>query len=252
MYGYFDYGRFLCPSYRKTYEANKPFPHIIIDNAIKTDKKAELILQGFPRYGFFKYNNHFEKKSAQDKVHKLHRNLRNLFSELNSSQFIEFLESLTGIKGLIPDPHFRGGGCHQIETGGKLAIHADFSWHPRLKLFRRVNLLLYLNKDWRPEWGGFLEFWEEKEGAHVWAIPPIFNRMVIFDSTDKSLHGHPYPLLCPPGITRKSIACYYYAAEPPEGYKDAHSTKFEFLPGETPTDELKEFQETRSKFRESK
>ena len=57
--------------------------------------------------------------------------------------------ALTGVGGLVPDPHLHGGGQHQIRPGGKLAIHADFNRHPKLNLDRRLNLLLYLNRGWR-------------------------------------------------------------------------------------------------------
>ena len=54
---------------------------------------------------------------------------------------LEFLETLTGIDGLVPDPYFAGGGLHQIVRGGFLKVHADFNWHPKLRLDRRLNML---------------------------------------------------------------------------------------------------------------
>jgi len=63
---------------------------------------------------------------------------------------------LTGIDALVPDPHFEGGGLHQIEPGGHLKVHADFNRHPRTGLARRLNALIYLNRDWKPEYGGAL------------------------------------------------------------------------------------------------
>jgi hypothetical protein len=65
-------------------------------------------------------------------------------------------------------------------------------------------------------------------------ILPIFNRMVIFSTTDFSYHGHPEPLTCPEGWTRKSLALYYYSNGRPaeEIAETAHSTIFQARPGE--------------------
>ena len=139
------------------------------------------------------------------------RNARWLLYQLNSSVFVNFLEELTGVGGLIPDPHFEGGGLHQIERGGFLKIHADFNRHPKLNLDRRLNLLLYLNEDWKDDYGGHLELWDREVARCVKRIAPVFNRCVVFTTTDFSFHGHPEPLACPPAVTRKSLALYYYS-----------------------------------------
>ena len=83
-----------------------------------------------------------------------------MLDQFNSETMVDFLEQLTGISGLIPDPHFWGGGLHQIERGGHLKVHSDFNWHEELLLDRRLNMIVYLNEDWDPEWGGGLELWD--------------------------------------------------------------------------------------------
>jgi hypothetical protein len=159
---------------------------------------------------------------------------RNFLYQLNSSTFITFLEELTGIEGIIPDPHFAGGGLHQIETGGYLKVHVDFNRHERLKLDRRLNLLIYLNKNWKEEYGGCLELWDRDMTRCEKKILPIFNRFVLFSTTDFSYHGHPEPLACPEGWTRKSLALYYYSnGRPAEEIAEVgHSTIFRERPGE--------------------
>jgi len=134
-----------------------------------------------------------------------------LLNQFNSSVFVDFLESLTGIEGLIPDPHYFGGGLHQIEPGGYLTVHADFNRHPRLQLDRRLNALLYLNQEWKEEWGGYLELWDATMSHAVVKVAPAFNRLVVFETTDFSFHGHPDPLQPPPGFHRRSLALYYYS-----------------------------------------
>lgn len=99
---------------------------------------------------------------------------------------------------------------HQILRGGFLDVHVDFNRHPETKLHRRLNLLLYVNKDWKPEYEGYLELWDMKAKRRVENIAPSFNRAVLFETSEVSFHGHPRPLNCPPEITRKSLAVYYF------------------------------------------
>jgi Rps23 Pro-64 3,4-dihydroxylase Tpa1-like proline 4-hydroxylase len=139
-----------------------------------------------------------------------------------------FLQELTGIEGLIPDPYFIGGGLHQIMPGGFLEVHADFNRHTKLKLDRRLNVLLYLNHDWKEEYGGHFELWNKDMSAMVHKILPLFNRMAMFSTTSTSFHGNPTPVACPPGGSRKSIAVYYYTnGRPEEERNEGHDTLFQ-------------------------
>ena len=154
--------------------------------------------------------------------------VRRFLDAMNGFEMLLFLERLTGIEGLIPDPYFGGGGLHQIEPGGFLKVHADFNVHPKLHLDRRLNMLIYLNKDWREEYGGHLELWDrDRTRTCRERILPVFNRTVVFSTTDTSFHGHPHPLTSPPGVTRKSVSLYYYTAGRPRGEEsEAHDTLF--------------------------
>jgi hypothetical protein len=192
-----------------------PYPHIVIDNFLP-DRLLEEILENFPKEklqgdkfydagyrGLNKRQIHPESCSSY---------MRNVFNFFNSSPILQFLEGLTTIEALIGDPHFDGGGFHEISTGGKLGIHADFRINEQLHLNRRLNMLIYLNKDWQDSYGGLLELWDKTGSRKVDGIAPIFNRCVIFNTDADSYHGHPDPLNTPPEITRKSIALYYYTA----------------------------------------
>jgi hypothetical protein len=150
-----------------------------------------------------------------------------LLYHLNSITFLSFLSEVTGIPNLLPDPCFDGGGLHQIVPGGKLAIHADFNKHRRYGLDRRLNLLLYLNKDWREEYGGHLELWNRDMSQCEARVLPVFNRVMVFTTTEFTYHGHPDPLRCPEGMTRKSLALYYFTnGRPSEEQSGEHSTVF--------------------------
>jgi len=155
---------------------------------------------------------------------------KNLFYALNSRPFLMFLEKMSGIEGLIPDPYFAGGGIHVVANGGHLDIHADFNHHTKLNLERRMNVLIYLNKDWKEEYGGSFEIWEDNMSEQVESFNPIFNRMVCFSTSSTSMHGNPTPVNHPEGTSRRSIALYYYTATWDDSRK-AHTTHFKPRPG---------------------
>ena len=227
----------VADRYRSSYQSARPFPHVVIDNFLPEDE-LDRVLDEFlsPKDGEWqhRYETAQEKKLAERRETRLGPFTRHfLAAKLNSSVFLEFLESLTGIQGLIPDPYYEGGGLHQIERGGFLKVHADFNWHEQLKLDRRLNLLVYLNRDWKEEYGGNLELWNRDVTKCEQKILPIFNRCVVFSTTDYSYHGHPEPLQCPEAMTRKSLALYYYSNGRPAGeISEAHTTLFQARPGE--------------------
>lgn len=217
------------------YATAAPFPHVVIDDFLPA-VPLRVIADKFPQATEIDWHrsvNPRQKKLAAEDETQIEDSARWLLYQLNSATFMKFLETLTGIEGLIPDPYFAGGGLHQIETGGYLKIHADFNLHPKFRLDRRLNLLLYLNENWQEEYGGHLELWDKQMTSCVQRILPIFNRCVIFNTTDFSYHGHPEPLKCPPGITRKSLALYYYSNGRPDAEaSDEHGTLVRPRPGE--------------------
>jgi Rps23 Pro-64 3,4-dihydroxylase Tpa1-like proline 4-hydroxylase len=221
----------------REYAGAQPFPHIVIDDFLPV-KTADEVLAEFPspdEIEWQRFKSGTERKLATSLDEQMRPATRHLLAQFNSSALCGFLEKLTGIEGVIPDPHFVGGGLHQIQRGGFLKMHADFNWHARLRLDRRINLLLYFNKNWREEYGGELELWDERGGQMhqcVQRILPVFNRCVVFSTTSTSFHGHPNPLACPEGWTRKSMALYYYTQGRPEAEKhESHSTLFRERPG---------------------
>ena len=220
-----------------------PFPHIVIDNFLSEEFVHRL-------------NNNFPDISAKKKAGSGHIPVylddgseaqlgkewlsrerlvpfiyRRLYWELNNNPFVGLLEKITGIPGLIADPHLAGGGVHSTKTGGYLKVHADFNKHPTLALDRRLNLLIYLNEDWLPEYGGDLELWTTDMGTCVEKIAPVAGRCVIFRTSSTSFHGHPHPLACPPDRTRRSIALYYYSnGRPQEEGSEEHGTLWQSTP----------------------
>jgi hypothetical protein len=220
---------------RASYVAAKPFPHFVVDNFFDP-ALLEQVLAEFPRPGqidWHIFNNDKEIKLAENRETSFGPATRLLLYHLNSMTFLDFLSAVTGIPDLIPDPTFTGGGLHQIIPGGKLGVHTDFNRHDRYGLDRRVNALVYLNKDWKEEFGGHLELWNRDVTECGARILPIFNRLAVFGTNDFTYHGHPHPLQCPEGMTRKSLALYYYSnGRPREEIKGDHTTVFKDTPEE--------------------
>ena len=226
----------LADSKRAEYAAGRPYPHIVMDDFLP-EAVLDSVLAEFPRpqdAEWIEFDSATQRKLASKDDSVMGPNTRRLLAELNSSAFVDFLERLTGIEGLVGDPHFEGGGLHQIEPGGHLKVHADFNRHPRLDLERRLNVLIYLNRDWKDSYGGAFELWNADMTACEAKVMPYFNRCVVFSTTSTSYHGHPEPLACPEGETRKSIALYYYSRDRPRDELAAsHNTLFKARPGES-------------------
>ena len=220
------------------YAFAEPFCHAVIDEFLPAEL-AEQILQHFPvdKKGHDKiyqkgYGGQFKRQVLPADCDEF---TRNLFGFFNSSSMLRFLEGITNIQGLLPDPYFAGGGFHEISSGGLLGIHADFRVNEGLQLIRRVNVLIYLNKDWQESYGGKLELWDKAMTHKVKEIAPILNRCVIFNTDADSFHGHPEPLTTPPDITRKSIALYYYTALPiANDTGESRHTNYVARPNDTP------------------
>lgn len=196
-----------------------PFPHICLDNFLDAGLVARVAAE-FPELGSsgdIRFNDPNQLKRASRGEYRFGPVTRELVHYLNSQPFLEYLSAITGISGLLPDPYFCGGGLHEIPRGGFLKIHADFNRHPDLQLDRRINLLLYLNEHWEESYCGHLELWDSEMKGCVKKYLPVFNRMVIFNTTDRSYHGHPEPLNCPEGRSRRSLALYYYTVGGQEG-----------------------------------
>jgi Rps23 Pro-64 3,4-dihydroxylase Tpa1-like proline 4-hydroxylase len=230
----------LAKENAETYKSGKPFSHICFDDFLPA-AAAEAALRDFPepkQLDWAEFNRPKERKLAFDAVEKLPHSVREVLYFLNSRPMIQFLEILTGVDGVIPDPYYVGGGLHQIKPGGNLEVHVDFNRHSKFKLDRRINLLIYLNKNWKEEYGGHFELWNRDMSAAEQKILPVFNRCAIFSTTEFSYHGHPTPLACPPDRTRKSMATYYYSnGRPEEEISSEHTTLFQTRPGQAPEKE---------------
>ncbi|WP_126172155.1 2OG-Fe(II) oxygenase [Altericroceibacterium xinjiangense] len=214
------------------YRDNDPFPHIVLDDFLDPDLLRRVVVEFPDSRGRQFFDRAQERLKFQFRPDQCPGpSTRMLFAELNSRAFLAFLSEMTGIKGLIADPYHAGAGLHETRKGGHLGIHADFPHHGGMKVERRLNLLIYLNEDWAPEYGGALELWDRSMQRACHSILPEFGRAVIFNTDRDTFHGHPDPLSCPDTRARRSIATYYYTASATVMPALERTTDFRTRPG---------------------
>lgn len=198
---------------RERYALAEPFPHIVLDDFLDESTLGRAIDE-FPDLDEAQWTNYLhvnERKYANSDLDTWAPILRDIATQLMSDPFVRLVEEITGISDLIADPALDGGGLHTSIAGGYLNVHTDFtSHHVHPTWERRVNLLLYLNRDWDPSYGGDLELWDAQMTRCVTKVAPIANRVVLFTTTPDAFHGHPVPLAAPQGVSRKSLALYYF------------------------------------------
>ncbi len=226
-----DLSRFNIQELRNNFLNAEPFNHIVIDNflnepylnTILTEINSYTDAQWFDSDNASINNesdNIFQsKKVALTDYNKMGPLSKTFIDLTRSPTFLKFLENVTDIENIESDPYLYGGGIHRVSAGGRLSIHSDFNIHPKLNKFRRINVLLYLNKNWTPENKGELELWSKDMKQCVKSIAPIFNRMIIFRITDDAFHGHPEPWTPTNALPRLSFALYYYTDVRPEHEK---------------------------------
>lgn len=222
---------------RQRFSTATPFPSICIDNFLEKEF-ADAVHNSFPSFeevrkigrGFNAVNERgkfqlTDAASFPDAISKLHQ-------VLASPDFLEILGRMSGYDDILADEQLVGGGVHQTGPRGHLDVHVDFNFIKERKLHRRLNILVFFNKDWREEWGGRLELWDDKVKTCHHSFLPLFNRCVIFETSDISYHGVT-AVTCPEDYARKSFAAYYYTQEPDANFdEDGHSTIFRARPNE--------------------
>jgi hypothetical protein len=194
----------------------EPFNHVIMDNFFREDVALNIFndMPGYDDNTDAKYDNAIEKKRTIQNWTKFSKNIYKAMSYLVDSEFTQILRLLTRHNGLVADYGLHGGGIHMHQAGDYLNTHLDYDIHPKLDMKRKLNLIVYLTPNWQPEWGGNLSLWSHDDSTGqpkelVKSIVPIFNRAVLFDTTQNSWHGVTEGINAPQGIYRKSLALYY-------------------------------------------
>lgn len=230
----FPYQRWMMqlPELAERYQQAHPYPHIHLSDFLDSDA-ARSAASEFPDSSsdaWIQYKHFNENKAGLVKRELFPEALGRIVDELNAPEFLDWLSKLTGIPDLVADPTLEGGGLHQSARGGFLNLHTDFTMHHHKKDWkRRINLIVYLNPEWELEWGGAIELWDGQMRTCCASVPPLLNHALIFSTTDHSYHGFPEKLRCPDGVSRKSIALYYYTIECDANFT-GHSTNYQARP----------------------
>ncbi len=222
--------------HRRAFEGATPFRHIAIDGLFP-ESVLQAVVAELPSRDAEQWTRWGSGSAVEDADVSIKMGIsrealvgpvtRNFLLQLNSALFLQFLSILSGAgpNSLHGDPTFRGGGLHSTGSGGRLLVHTDTERHPLGAPFcQKLNIIIYLNRDWPEEYGGHLELWSRNGAECVQRIAPVFNRTVIFESGTDTFHGHPRPLTCPPGRFRNSLAAYYYCLN---RSMDEHYTGFQ-------------------------
>lgn len=210
----------LTPHF-ENFADKKPFSYAIVDNFFPEELANQLATE-FPDFHdtkWHEYKNKIEIKKVSNNWNIFPKSTYETFTYLNSAPFLDMVQELTGISTLFPDNGLNGGGWHIHANGGKLNPHLDYSLHPKLPYQRKINIIVYLQPNWQPRWGGHLGLYEHDAdtkgpGKLIHEIEPIFNRAVFFDTTQNSWHGLCREVSTPDGICRKSMAVYYLTTPP--------------------------------------
>jgi Rps23 Pro-64 3,4-dihydroxylase Tpa1-like proline 4-hydroxylase len=228
----------------------EPFEHIVIPSFF-SGHVAEMIYNEFPetddpRYPWKHYHNPIEYKSTLNEFTHL-PTIKSVYEFLQSDELVERLKKFSGTDDLHPDPHLHGAGLHASPRGGKNDLHIDYMIHPITMKERRLNLIVFLNKDWNHEWGGNLELWNADCTESVKVVRPEFNTAILFKTGRVSYHGLPWPMTCPDGMWRKTLTNYYVSELRPN---TPRIFKAEFFshpnqPHDSRLDELRAIRKTR-------
>jgi len=196
----------------------KPFNHVVIDNFFFPEI-ADKLSEEFPDYNnddimSGKYDSPLENKKTLNHWDKFPPCTYRAFMSFGDATFVERIKHLINADDVYFDYGLNGGGWHMHGKGGNNNIHLDYNMHPKLHMQRKLNLIVYLTKNWKHEWGGGLELWSHDEATNspsacVKTVDNLYNRAILFDTSQNSWHGLPKHIDCPEGVIRKSLAAYY-------------------------------------------
>jgi len=208
----------------------KPFEHVVIDNFLETCY-AEKISELFPKFDktWHEYKNPIEVKYAFDNINSLPIELKNYFYYLSTPEIINIIRQITNFDNLEYDEYLHGAGVHLHPRFGRLNIHLDYEKHPYSGKERRLNIILFMSKDWDVNWNGANELWNSDVSKCIAKTDVKFNRAILFKTNDISWHGLPDKILCPDNIFRKSLAYYYVSPLNTQKNEDQYRKKAKFV-----------------------
>ena len=196
------------------FDSTTPYPMLVLDNFLPTEvalalaKECETIPDQH-------WTNFTRKGSGMIECKQLHAapEAFNLTMQLHSGPGVDWLSAVTGIQGLIPDPHLVGAGYSRMFNGELLKVHTDFNWNDQLRLHRALSFIVYLNPSWKEAYGGNLDFYDFNNERVVQSVAPVFNRAILWKYHKRGFHGNSTPIVCPPGVSRNTFRLFFYVSD---------------------------------------
>ncbi len=228
----------IAQAYKSSFQNADPFPNIHFRNFFNEEILDSVLeeLQNVDKTDGISFKSLNEVKFVSKGELYFGDKTKAFIHFLNSQPFLQFLQIISLIEEtLIPDSYLEGGGLYETKKGGFVKIHADINKHRLTQLDKRLHLMVFLNKDWKQEYGGDYELWNKDMTHCVKKVLPEFNSLFFFTTTDDSYHGSPDPLQCPENRSNKSVSLFYYSNGRPsnevnEGFHD-HSINYKFRKG---------------------
>lgn len=197
-----------------TFVGTPPYPMITLENFLPNDiaQKMAVECETIPDQH---WSNFTRRGSGMQECKKLDVApiAYEFVNQMHSALGMEWLCNVTGIKDLIPDPYLTGAGYSKIGKDSSLKVHTDFNWNDQLRLHRMLSFIVYLNPDWKEEYGGALNFYDFNNEKVIQSVPSMFNRAIIWRYHKRGFHGAPDPMMCPPEMTRNSFRLFYYISD---------------------------------------
>lgn len=198
---------------RGAYQNASPFRHVVIDGLFDPGLLDPLSAEmtGIARGQWMVVENEGSERFLRMRsVVQLRDSGMQLLSLVHSASFLYMLSEITGIWQLLPDPYLQGSGYAAMRPGDFFNVHSDRSVAYETGLTRRLAMIIFLNKSWKPEYNGQLELWNPEATKCEASIEPIFNRTIIFEVAHPNYHGVPAPIACPPDRSRQSFMFYFH------------------------------------------
>ena len=208
--------------------ASGPIRHLAVD-ALLPEEDARAIAAAFPpedQLVLHRSIREFKYIGVQmDSYDPLIEEVTYAFQE---PSVVEAVGRITALPELLPDAQLYAGGVSSMVTGHYLHPHLDNSHDAERRRWRALNLLYYVTPGRHADQGGNLELWPQGTGRGRVSIPSDFNRLVIMETHNRSLHSVS-PLVS--GPPRRCVSNYYFSPRPVRPDDSFHVTSFRGRPG---------------------
>lgn len=214
---------------KQAYHSGQKIKSCIIEDLLPIDL-ATLVYNSFPRKEEMMLKKSLrENKYVAAQMNKHNPILEEAIYAFQDSRIIGVIADITGLKDLRPDAKLYAGGVSLMAKDNFLNPHVDNSHDKDRNLYRVLNLLYYVTPDWRVEYGGNLELWDNGPKNQQRTLHSKFNRLIVMATDRGSWHSVSQVLH---DGSRCCVSNYYFSSYSPEEQEYFHVTSFRGRPEE--------------------